>query len=464
MKYQNKKSLSRSIAIRFILIIFLTNVCFIISMFFVIRHLLADKDQNIAIARFNEISKVIEVNGIETLKAEAEKGLFNKLEDLLIVIRDHQGHRLYEKLPTEVKHFNPKEIQKSLLKAETQDGLLTIYPEDAFEETIETYSGNSSSYRLTVGISTDASEDFLNMYFQLALALTLVSGVISILLGYYSTKKSLEPIRQLISTVKLVQEGKLVTLENLGNSKDELSELIDLFNEMIVKIKKLILSLQTSLDAIAHDLRTPLTHISNKLESLHNDDIKITKETVGDLMEETQSITSLVNTLLEITEANSKSLLLRKESFQLLTLIQECVDLYEYISEEKKAIIKIVCDETITIHADRNKLKRVLANLLDNALKYSFNTPEILIQCEKHPDSLVLSIKDNGVGISENDMNQIWQRLYRGDSSRTTPGIGLGLSFVKSIIDAHGWTIEVESDKTSGSKFIVIIKTTPASM
>lgn len=455
---QNRKSLSRSIALKFVAIVFISNIIFICVMFFVLRLQLAEKDQNIASARFYEIAKVIEVSGIEKLKSETEKGQFNKLEDLLIVIYDGSHSKVFERMPRRLENFDVKEIHSKLDEMRGRDGVLTIYPEEVFEETIETFTGNIGSYRLTVGVNTDASEDFLHLFFQVAMIVSTISILFSMVLGYYSTKKSLKPIHDLISTVKSVQAGEWKTISKQANSEDELSELINLFNDMIVQIQKLVSSLQNSLDAIAHDLRTPLTHVSNKIENLLKDDVNLTKDSIGDLMEEVQGISSLVNTLLEITEADSKSLLLRKEIFDMEGLIKESVDLYEYISEEKQAEVLVKCDSSILVNGDRNRLKRVLANLLDNALKYSFENPKILVECEKREDQLIVAVEDSGVGIPESDVNKIWQRLYRGDVSRTTQGMGLGLSFVKSIVDAHSWTIHVESGKEGkGARFVITI-------
>lgn len=458
MKHLSKRSLSRTISLKFVGIIFLSNIMFITATFFLLRHQLADKDQNIANARFHEIETVLEASGVETLRKLTEEGQFNKLEDLLIEIHDEKGLKIFERMPQRMENFDLQIIQSHLEQAKNIQGALTIYPEEIFEETIETYSGRVGSYQLTVGINTDASEDFLNLYFRMALIATTVSGIISVLLGYYFTKKSLKPIRNLISTVKLVQAGEWKTIHMLESSRDELSELTRLFNDMIVQIQKLIFSLQGSLDAIAHDLRTPLTHMTNKLENLLKEEVVLNKDSIGYLMEEVQGLSALVNTLLEITEADSKSLVLKKDIFPVVGVIKECVELYEYISEERQATVLVRCNPDIQIIADRNKLKRVVANLLDNALKYSFEKPVITIECSMRDHDILLFIEDEGIGVSELDKNRIWQRLYRGDVSRTTKGMGLGLSFVKSIVDAHGWEITLESGKNGkGARFVIRI-------
>lgn len=452
MKKISKRRLSSSITLKFTLIIFLSNFALIISLFFLLRSEFAKKDQNIAEIRFHEVSEVFKDNNTDLLSKMEEKQ-FNQYEDLLIVVVDPEKNIVFKKLPSDIKNFRLSAIEDAIQAAFAKTGNSTIYPILWFEETIEIFSKPSGSHHLIVGVSTDSSEDFLHLYFKWALIGTLVSGMVSTALGYYSSKKALLPIRDLIATVKLAKSGNLHTIENLSDSGDELSELTNLFNEMILQIQKLISSLQSSLDSISHDLRTPLTHMTNRLELLlKSQEAYITKENIGDLLEETQNITSLVHTLLEITEADSKGLVLKKEVFPISTLIQECVDLYEYVSEEKGTKIQVTCHEDILVFADRNKTKRVLANLIDNSIKFGSADPIISIRCTRNKSLCLLTIEDNGIGIPKNDLSKIWQRLYRGDSSRSTAGMGLGLSFVKSIADAHGWSIQVDSELGRGTK------------
>ncbi len=460
MKNRIKRTLSQALSINLILTLLGSHLLITGSLFFLLKFELAKRDKNVAIIRSHEVCDVIELHGIDYLKTKDAAIHLEDFNRLLIVVTDALGNKIFEKMPVDLKNFSQEEIATVLKESLDNLGAHTVNPKLPLEETIEIFSQNVLSYRVAVGFDTDSSEDFANLYFKSAIYLVLITSLLSALYVYFFTIRKLKPINQLIETVQQIQLGNLTPIPMDLDSKYELYELTRLFNEMILHIRKLIASLQGSIDSIAHDLRTPLTHISLKLESLINSDQQISKETFGDLLEETNEITKLVNTLLEITEADSKSLTLKKEAFPLRPLLQECIDLYEYVLEDKKSKIDLYCEPEITLKADRNRIKRVFANLIDNAIKFCGDSPTISIRCAQIDSAILITIEDNGVGMSTDDINKIWQRLYRGDQSRTTKGMGLGLSFVKSILDAHGWTITVESEINQGSKFKIEATTT----
>lgn len=456
MKNRIKRSLSRVLSINLMLTMLFSHLLITGSLFFLLKFELAKRDKSIAIIRSHEVCEVIELHGIDYLNSQEASKHLEDYNRLLIVVTDASGNKLFEKLPGDLRNFSSAKIAEVLKESFENLGAHTVPPKLPFEETIEIFSQTVLSYKVAVGFDTDSSEDFANLYFKSAIYLVLIASLLSALYAYFFAIRKLKPLNHLIETVQQIQLGNLSTIPMDNYSKYELLELTRLFNEMILHIRKLIASLQGSIDSIAHDLRTPLTHISLKLESLMNSDQPISKETIGDLLEETNEITKLVNTLLEITEADSKSLTLKKETFPLRPLLQECIDLYEYVLEDKKSKIDLLCEPGISITADRNRIKRVFANLIDNAIKFCGDNPAISIRCTQTDSSLNITVEDNGVGMSSDDINKIWQRLYRGDQSRTTKGMGLGLSFVKSIIDAHGWSISVESDLHKGSKFKIV--------
>ncbi|MBY0315199.1 MAG: HAMP domain-containing histidine kinase [Bdellovibrionales bacterium] len=437
------------------------NLLITASLFFLLKIELAKRDKDIAIIRSNEVADLLELHGPEFFRSGKASNRLLNYNRLLIVIVDSNGISLFEKFPGDLKNFDKFNTEKTIQESLSKLGSYTVRPKNPIEETIEIYSQRLEPYRLAVGFDTDSSEDFANLYFISSLVLVTLTASGSAIYAYFFAIRKLKPINQLIDTVKSIRMGNLFTIPPAADSKYELNELTRLFNDMILHIQKLITSLQSSIDAIAHDLRTPITHFSLKLESLINNDQQISKETVGELLEEIHGISNLVNTLLEITEADSKSLNLKKDVCQLRPIIQECIDIYEYILEDRISHIELVCHDTITIWADRNRLKRVFANLIDNAIKFSDNHLSIRILCSETNQQIIITVEDKGVGISNEDISKIWQRLYRADPSRTSGGMGLGLSFVKSIIDAHGWSIEVESRLRHGSKFRIIVPIEP---
>ena len=136
----------------------------------------------------------------------------------------------------------------------------------------------------------------------------------------------------------------------------------------------------------------------------------------------------------------------------------DIIDLYEIVAEQKE--ISIVIDEASTkskldIYVDRKKIRQALANLIDNAIKYSPEHSEIIVSFYKHNQQAIIKITDQGIGINPQELPHIWKRLYRGENSRAEKGIGLGLSLVKSIVEAHNGSVDVKINTTKGSTFII---------
>ena len=165
----------------------------------------------------------------------------------------------------------------------------------------------------------------------------------------------------------------------------------------------------------------------------------------------------------DITEVESGLQNLKKENVDLHSVCQDVIDLYEIVAEQKE--IQLILDTPksrgpFNIYVDRKKIRQALANLLDNAIKYSPENTQISLSYYKHNQQAIIRVTDQGIGINPEDQVLIWKRLYRGENSRHQKGIGLGLSLVKSIIEAHNGSVGVEIAEKQGSSFILRLPTT----
>jgi signal transduction histidine kinase len=138
-------------------------------------------------------------------------------------------------------------------------------------------------------------------------------------------------------------------------------------------------------------------------------------------------------------------------------LAREVVELYEYVAEEKGIAVTVESLEPCEVLADRIRIRQVLANLLDNALKYSTGPGQVQVRVRKTVREAEISVQDSGMGIDEEEQKKIWDRLYRGDKSRSQRGLGLGLSLVKAVVTAHGGRVGVQSTPGKGSVFHVFL-------
>jgi signal transduction histidine kinase len=153
---------------------------------------------------------------------------------------------------------------------------------------------------------------------------------------------------------------------------------------------------------------------------------------------------------------------LQKERVDLCQLAREVVDLYEYVADERKVTFHTELPATCEAEVDRKRIRQVFANLLDNAIKYTPPNGSITITIQDESDRTVTHFRDTGIGIPADEQDKIWTRLYRGDKSRSERGLGLGLSLVKAIVEAHRGQVAVTSKPDAGSDFIVTLpKSTP---
>jgi signal transduction histidine kinase len=136
-------------------------------------------------------------------------------------------------------------------------------------------------------------------------------------------------------------------------------------------------------------------------------------------------------------------------------LLENVLEIYRLVGEEKKIEITAHCDDPCYADVDPNRIQQALANLLDNAVKYTHEQGRVSIQCSSLDDTVQVRIKDDGIGIPVAEQPRIWDRLYRGDKSRGQRGLGLGLSLVKAVVEAHGGKVTVQSAEGAGSEFSV---------
>ena len=288
----------------------------------------------------------------------------------------------------------------------------------------------------------------------------LVTGIICIInaicMGVIFAKKISKPIIKVTDIADEISKGDYSVRTDSRTSTVELRELSQAINNMAEKIERQEGLRKQLTSDVAHELRTPLTNISTQVEMIVDGLFEPTKERLNGIYDEVNRLSSLVSELekLQLIE-NTK---LNKTEVDLLELAKSTASVFEAEFNKNNLQCTVLGEKTL-LFADEGKLRQVITNLISNAIKYSQSGGTIEISVKSYGENAVLSVKDHGIGISEEDKELIFERFYRTDKSRSrkSGGVGIGLAIVNAIVKAHGGKIEVESTEGMGSDFIVTL-------
>ena len=233
---------------------------------------------------------------------------------------------------------------------------------------------------------------------------------------------------------KIIKTGNLQERLEIDSSWDDLSSLSFVFNQMLDTIESSVNNIKSVTDSIAHDLRTPLSRLRNTLEKIEDDQLR------EDTTQEADNLLNMFNSLLRISGLETTN---KKEGFcttDVRAIVEDVVDLYHPLAEERNITLSSELD-AVTMLADPNLLFQAVANVLDNAIKYSNENSVVTVELSITASHIVIAVNDAGVGVGEHEIVNLERRFYRADGSRTSKGNGLGLSLVSAIVKLHDGSI-----------------------
>ena len=310
---------------------------------------------------------------------------------------------------------------------------------------------------LQVGKSTESRDELLARFRTVALLATVAIVLTGLAGGILVTRSTLQPIEGLIKAVRtIIATGKTDMRVPVRPDRDAIDELSALFNSMLDRITTLIGGMGNALDNVAHDLRTPMARLRGVAErALDSGDPAQQREALATCLEESERILAMLDTLMDISEAETGTMRLSPSAVPLDALVAEVTAVYEDVAEDKSIAVETSMEPGLIVRADRDRLRQVVANLLDNALKYTPAGGRVHIRGAREGSDIRFDVADTGPGIPEHDLPRIWERLYRGDQSRAERGLGLGLSLVRAIVQAHRGTVEVAASPGQGATFTI---------
>jgi heavy metal sensor kinase len=311
---------------------------------------------------------------------------------------------------------------------------------------------------LQIGKGPEDREDVLEKFENTFLVLLGAMVILSSALGTLLARQALRPVRGLIDVLgPIIDTGKIKSRIPVRSTGDEFEKLASRFNQALERIDNLIEAMRASLDSVAHDLRTPMTRLRGVAEMALQSapHTETYREALADCLEESDHVLQMLNVLMDISEVEAGSVRLAVDEVNVRALLNYVCELYQVVAEDKSIKVQIECPDDLRVLGDRNRLRQVFANLLDNALKYTPAGGTVRLEATSQRDKVSIQISDCGTGISPEDLPRIWDRFYRGDKSRTQRGLGLGLSLVKAVVQAHKGEIVVSSEPSQGSRFVI---------
>lgn len=311
---------------------------------------------------------------------------------------------------------------------------------------------------LQIGITVQDDVRVIQQARRIAAVVMVGLIAVAVAMGWFMARRALAGVQRVTNTANEITRDALTRRVPTSGSGDEVDELASTINRMLDRIQTLVEDMQATNDNIAHELRSPVTRMRGLAETTltGNPTIKNYREMAASTIEECDRLLALINTMLDITEAEAGVMKLKILPFDIVPVIRCACEFYEPMTAEKEIQLTLKMPDTAAVKGDVRKIQRVVANLLDNAVKYAPRGGTITIAVNSMTMEVQFSVANSGPNISEKDLPHLFKRFYRGDASRSGSGNGLGLSLAQAIVRAHGGGISVRSQ--SGEETIFIVK------
>jgi heavy metal sensor kinase len=310
---------------------------------------------------------------------------------------------------------------------------------------------------LQVGQAMESYSRFLDAFKGIFITTMTFLIIVAAGIGWFMARRAVSGVEAVTRTAQKISGGTLEERVPVKAEGDEIDQLAITFNQMLDRIQSLLTEIKEMSDNMAHDLRSPITRIRGIAEvTLSTGKSLVEYEAMAaSTVEECDRLLDMINTMLMLSKAEAGVDHLSREKIDLAGVVQEACRLFEPTAEDKG--ITLSYDVTGRSHfiGDSRMIQRMLANLLDNAIKYTPSGGSVTVSVAEIDAQVVISIKDTGIGISPKDLPHIFERFYRCDQSRSQAGIGLGLSLARVIARAHGGDITATSTPNQGSTFAI---------
>ena len=410
----------------------------------------------------------------ETYKGNREQMIFTRMmvrnyamqANARILIIDSQGEVLIDNFNDYIGTKIDNEEIRSSLKGNSSSNLYKLENKEVLQLSVPIILNESGTDKIigAVLLSYDMKKinDSVSELRKDVIKVGSLGLLLSLLLTILATHNLTKPLKDLTVGVDKISKGELgYVIER--KTRDEFGRLVDTFNKMSSTLSKIEKNRKNYINTISHELKTPLTSIKVLIESLSIGDWHIDKykEYLQDIYGEAERMERLVNFLMESIKLEERVFNIKEEDIS--QILEDTIKLILPYANQNKVHVKYTADKNIIVKCDRDRVKEMVFNLLDNAIKYRDPNKErsfVNISLKKENNRALLTVEDNGIGIDEANIKNIFNRGFRvleGQFHGNIEGYGIGLTVVKKIVDQHGWSIYVKSTLNKGSIFKVEI-------
>jgi heavy metal sensor kinase len=397
----------------------------------------------------------------QALRGQIESLYSPEVNDRFIRITRADGAPVYASGAPQDRRFDPAQVPPPPAGAVEDSRKVRLADGAALMIATRAASGSDGTrYRLEVGTSAASVDNTLeHVLLMLAVGLPLAVAV-AVAGGFVLVRRALEPVERIARKAEAITQHSLSERLPVVHSGDELEQLSVSLNHMISRLEDAIHGSKQFVADASHELRTPLTVMRGELESLAQDTQlgRATRETLGSVLEEVERLADIVDSLFALSRLDAGEAPAEWLRFDLAELAATTAGQMSLLAEDKH--VSVDCESTpgvVAVEGDRARLKQVIVNLLDNAIKYTPRGGRVRLSVRREGGYAVLEVVDDGIGIPAEALPHVFKRFYRVDTSRSREqgGAGLGLAIVKSICTAHGASVEVASAPGHGSTFRV---------
>lgn len=452
-----RQSLAFRLAIQYAFVFALGAALLFGVLYWLLANALDSRERQALVNQTQDFADAFERGAIAALRARVDNNSSSNASAIFVRLIREDGAAVYQKWPADWIETQIQQIPVGDMTVTREIQTLRV-PQNALRDyTIATRQW-TNGWQLQVGRLLDSRAVLLKPLRGAFAAVGAAALFLSVGVGTFLAWRATRPLRAVSDTARrIIETGDRSARVPGPEGSGELAVLVRQLNTLLDQNAAHVRVLRETLDNLAHDLRTPLTRLRGTAELAIQDsgDPAEARAALADCVDESDRVLHLLEALLDISAAEAGALKLNRDPLDVRTLTDRAADLYREVAEEKSIAIELDQPAPAELSADAIRLGQAVNNLVDNALKYTPPGGRVRLGARIEPGAVVITVADNGPGVPPAEREAIFRRLYRGDASRSQRGLGLGLSLVKAIVEAHGGTVGVDDAPGGGARFTV---------